>query len=103
MGKAVTDKLGSVTLDKDETLVSLDVESLFINVPVREAIDVTAELLYTSGFKMPHVDRTAFPELLEVVSINALFLTKSGSYRQAECGYGKSSWTIVGQRFHVAI
>ena len=81
MAKAVTDKLRSVTLDKDETLLRLDVESLFTNVPVREAIDVMAELLYTSGVKMPHVDRTAFPELLEFVSINALFLTKSGYYR----------------------
>ena len=47
--KAVTDRLRSVTLDKDEILVSLEVESLFTRVPVRDAFDVTADLLYTTG------------------------------------------------------
>ena len=65
-------------------LASLDVESLFTTVPVREAIDVTAELLYTSGVKMLPVDRTTFTELLEFVKIIALFLTEFGYYRQAD-------------------
>ena len=47
--KAVTDKLRSVTLAKDEILVSFEFESLFTKVPVREALDVSAALLYTSG------------------------------------------------------
>ena len=82
--KIVFDKLRPVTLDKDEISVSLHVKSLFTNVLVREAIDVNAELLCTSGVKMPPVNKTTFLELLEFVSINALFLTESGCYRQAD-------------------
>ena len=72
------DKLGCVRLDKDEILGSLVVESHHINLPFRKAMDVTAELFYTSGVEMPLVDRTMFTELLEFEGTYALLLTESG-------------------------
>ena len=73
--------------------MSVDVESRFTNVPVREAMDVTTELLYTSAVKIPSNERTTFTELLEFVSIKALFLTESGYYRQAD---GVAMGSLVG-------
>ena len=35
-----------LTLEEDETLVSLDVKILFTNVPVEESIDLAAEQVF---------------------------------------------------------
>ena len=35
-----------LTLEKDETLVSLEVKSLFTDVPVEESIDLAAEKVF---------------------------------------------------------
>ena len=44
--KSICDKLKTVTLEKDEIVVSFDVSSLYTNVPVIEAIEYCADLLY---------------------------------------------------------
>ena len=43
--KKIIDSLKTVKLEKDEVIVSFDVTSLYTNIPVREAIDVCANLL----------------------------------------------------------
>ena len=82
--KAVVDKLSSVTLDKDEILEGLDVESFFTNVPFRGAIDATAALHHASWVKMPRVDETTFADFSKLFTVNALILTESGLYCQAD-------------------
>ena len=45
--KSVADSLKEVNLEEDEVIVSFDVSSLYTNVPVQEAIDTVADLLYS--------------------------------------------------------
>ena len=45
-----------MTLDADEFLISIDVTSLYKNVPVKEAIQEAAERLYSGDVKAPSVD-----------------------------------------------
>ena len=44
--KEIADHLKEVTLEEDEEIVSFDVTSLYTNVPVAEAIEYCADLLY---------------------------------------------------------
>ena len=39
-------ELSGISIDDDETVFSLDVKSLYTNVPVKEAIDHACESLY---------------------------------------------------------
>ena len=45
--KEICDAIKNVTLEQDEIMVSLDVVSLYTNVPVYEAIQVCEDLLYS--------------------------------------------------------
>ena len=45
--KKIMDSLKTVKLEEDEVIVSFDVTSLYTNVPVREAVDLCADLLYS--------------------------------------------------------
>ena len=46
----MSDDLKNHVVDDDECLVSFDIVSLYTNVPVREAIDVCADLLFSKWF-----------------------------------------------------
>ena len=58
--KKVREALQNVQLDEDEQLISLDVESLFTNVPVKEAIEYAARLLYDVENLDMGIDRQTF-------------------------------------------
>ena len=82
--KKIADSLKSVRLDDDEVMVSFDVASLYTNVPVREAIDVCADLLYSGKHELPPVDKGTFKELLELCTCNFVMKTHDGFYRQID-------------------
>ena len=44
--KSIVDSLNGVKLEDDEELVSFNVVSLYTNMPVKEAIQIAADLLY---------------------------------------------------------
>ena len=73
--KQILDSLNAVTLDEDEEVVSFDVTSLYTNVPVQEAIEHCAELLYCGKHKLPPVDKDTFIRLLQLCAFDALMLT----------------------------
>ena len=52
----------------DEEIISFDVVSLYANVPVLEAIQVCADLLYRQGMKTPPVDKDTFIQLASMAS-----------------------------------
>ena len=54
--KTICDSLSKVKLGEDEILVSFDVSSLYTNVPVKEAINRCADLLF-SRFILPETKR----------------------------------------------
>ena len=52
-------------LEKEEQILSLDVKSLYINVPVKEAINIALRSLYAKDDK-PDISRTTMKRLLEL-------------------------------------
>ena len=80
----ISQMLKSVTLEEDEELVSFDVVSLYTNVPVLEAIQVCADLLYSGKYEIPPVDKETFVTLAKMSSCNVLMLTHDGYYRQVD-------------------
>ena len=82
--KKIADSLKDVKLDEDEVIVSFDVSSLYTNVPVQEAIDVCADLLYSGDHQLPPVDKETFKELLSLCTCNVVMKTHDGFYRQVD-------------------
>ena len=82
--KSISDSLRDITLQNDEELVSFDVTSFYTNVPVEEAIQVCADLLYSGTHLLPPVDKETFTHLLQISTCNVLMLTHDGYYKQLE-------------------
>ena len=82
--KSISDALKHVVLDEDEEVVSFDVSSLYTNVPVNEAIQVCADLLYSGKYEHPPIDKETFTELLQLGTCNVLMQTRDGFYRQTD-------------------
>jgi hypothetical protein len=82
--KDVVNKLKETTLEDDEVMVSFDVSSLYTNVPVNEAIQEAADILYSGNLARPPVDRETFIQLLELAVKDVVMLTQDGHYRQTD-------------------
>jgi len=82
--KTICDSLSSVELKEDEEIVSFDVSSLYTNVPVKEAIEHCANLLYSGKYELPPVDKETFIHLLQISTCNVLMLTHDGYYSQID-------------------
>ena len=54
--RTICDSLKNVKLEEDEELVSFDVISLYTNVPVKEAIQVAADLMFNGNNPQPQRD-----------------------------------------------
>ena len=81
--KKICDSLKETKLKQDEQLVSFDVKSLYTNVPVKEAIEYCADLLFKKFDKLP-VDRKTFVTLAEIACCNVIMATHNGFYIQVE-------------------
>ena len=78
-------QLSDIQLQSDEQLVSLDVEGLFTNVPVNEAIEYTSELMYSPNPDFaPPIDQDTFVKLLKLVCVDAVFSTHQGYFKQVD-------------------
>ena len=80
----ISQQLSSHTLSEEEELVSFDVSSLYTNVPVTEAINVCADLLFRESSKKPPVDKITFIELAKIASCNVVMSTHDGYYQQVD-------------------
>jgi len=78
------DTISKVKLDPDEILVSFDVVSLYTNVPVKESIQVCADLLFNKHKIGLPVDKETFIELAMIASCDVIMLTPEGYYRQVD-------------------
>ena len=81
--KAVSDDLKNHVVDDDECLLSFDIVSLYTNVPVHEAIDVCADLLFNHVL-ISGVDKDTFKVLATLASCDVVISTHEGYYRQVE-------------------
>ena len=52
----------------EEMVVSLDIEGLFTNVPLDEAIEFRVNLLYQDDDHAPNLSRSTFPTILQMVA-----------------------------------
>ena len=75
--------LESLTLEDDEQIVSLDVKSLYTNVPVGEAIEIALRDLYSSSLA-PDIPRSAMKSLLKLAVTNVRFKCNGIWYVQSE-------------------
>ena len=82
--KSVSEKIKSINLKADEEIISFDVVSLYTNVPVLEAIQVCADLLYRQGMKTPPVDKDTFIQLASMASCDVVMSTHDGYYAQID-------------------
>ena len=76
-------QIQSTVLSKDETLISFDVQSLYTNVPVKESIQVCADLLFNQ-MSIDCIDKETFIALAELSCCNVLFSTHQGYYIQKD-------------------
>ena len=63
-------------------VVSLDIEGLFTNVPLDEAIELTVSLLYQDDDRAPNFSRPTFRTLLQMVAKDVVLLTHRGTFQQ---------------------
>ena len=80
----IANKIKEIQLNPDEEIISFDVVSLYTNVPVKEAINDCANLLYSDTYKKPPVDKETFVKLVELCTCNVIMLTHDGLYRQID-------------------
>ena len=65
-------------------MISFDVSSLYTNVPVEEAVDICADLLYSGKHPKPPVDKKTFKELVRLCTCDVLMKIHNGFYRQID-------------------
>ena len=79
----VSAQLKDIHLQPEECLISLDVVSLYTNVPVRESIQVCADLLFDT-ITMTSMDKETFIVLAELACCNVVFSTHRGYFTQVD-------------------
>ena len=82
--KSISSNLNDIQLQDDEELVSFDVSQLYTNVPVVEAIDACADLLYDGNHEKPPFDKETFVLLTQIASCNVIMSTHAGYYKQVD-------------------
>ena len=82
--KQIVDTIKNIKLDSNRELVSFDVVSLYTNVPVTEAINRCADLLYNGNQAAPPVDKETFVELAKLASCDVIMSTHDGFYKQTD-------------------
>ena len=71
-------------LDCSQYMCSLDVESLFTNLPVNEAIDICVNELYTNKTVINNLSKPEFKHLLELSAKDSFFLFNKKFYKQVD-------------------
>ena len=64
--KGAREIIENIALDPDETIISLDVKSLYTNVPLKEAIEIALQKLYNQE-SPPEIQRATMKSLLKMV------------------------------------
>ncbi|CAF3418116.1 unnamed protein product [Rotaria sp. Silwood2] len=78
-------KICAINDSKDQVMVSFDVDSLYTNVPVNEAINVTLDMLYKRSSPPPiPFYRSQLQELLEIAVCNTPFRFLQKTYIQCD-------------------
>ena len=68
----------------NECFTSSDIVSLYTNVPVKDSINVCANLLFDGKSSLSFLDKETFIELAEMACCNVIFDTFDGLYKQTD-------------------
>ena len=69
-------------------MASLDVESLFTNIPLEEAINISCNFLFANEAKINNFSRNGFEKLLRMALQNNFFNFDGKIYKQTEVAMG---------------
>ena len=69
----VKEAVVNVELEEDEVFLSLDVQSLYTNVPVSESIQLAADILFRQD-RVPEFEKATFIELMNLAVRNVMIL-----------------------------
>ena len=73
----------NIALDPDETIISLDVKSLYTNIPVKEAIEIALQKLYSQE-SPPEIQRATMKRLLSMAVSKVYFKCNASWYVQVD-------------------
>ena len=65
-------------------MASLDVDSLFTNIPLDEAIDISVDNLYNDNENPPNIQKYDFRYLLNIATKESFFMFNNKSYKQVD-------------------
>ena len=72
------------TFDRNLVMASMDIESLFTNLPLRETIDICCDELFDKKRKVSGMNKIEFRNLMELATKEMLFLYNGNYYKQIE-------------------
>ena len=72
------------SMDHRFVMASLDVDSLFTNIPLQETIDIVTEKVYAKVRKVNGIFRNDFKELLQMSTKGTIFYFNGRYYRQKD-------------------
>ena len=70
--KDARETIENIALDPDETIISLDVKGLYTNVPLKEAIEIALQKLYSQE-SPPEIQRATMKRLLNMAVSKVYF------------------------------
>ena len=73
----------NIALDPDEAIISLDVRSLYTNVPLKEAIEIALQKLYSQG-SPTEIQRATMKRLLIMAVSKVYFKCNDSWYEQVD-------------------
>ena len=77
--------LRNISLDKDKVVISFDTTSLYLDIPVKAAVNEAGEkLIYSRKYTMLLADRETFIILAELTTTNVVILTHDEFYCQID-------------------
>ena len=65
-------------------MASLDIDSLFTNIPLDESIDICADKLYNDNENPPNIPRHNFCNLLNIAIKETFFMFNNKYYKQVD-------------------
>ena len=81
--KEARETIENIALDPDETIVSLDVKSLYTNVPLKEAIEIASQKLYSKE-SPPEIQRATMKKFLNLAVSKVYFKCSDSWYVQVD-------------------
>ena len=81
--KEAREKIENIALDPDETIISLDVKRLYTNVPLKEAIEIALQKLYSQE-SPTEIQRATMKRLLNMAVSKVYFKCNDSRYVQVD-------------------